>query len=251
MKKVKKILSLILLALLVLCSTACESAAEPEISAAPTETPEPKPEGYELWLDTEERRFSMEYDTLAEYWSLLTDEYYGEDIFTVINILASAENSGLDAESYKAEIASKRAEFAESYGADWHYSISDSSFAELPETVCENFAAELQKLYESARVLTAAAEKWTAAELAEFASSLGCSTENAEKLIAAYAAIGEKCGDAEVQSARDTVLTLEVTGGGLTEPVYRQESVRVYELDGFFVSEALIDASITLLNLVY
>ena len=236
-----KRISLFLLAVLMLLSlTACAGTA-PEPTAAPT--PEPAPTGgIELWYYRAQSRYNMEYESFGEYLSLMCDDFYGDSVETILRILPMPDKD--------AEIEEKRAGYNEKYGSDWRYVISDKRETEFGDDACADFAAELEDVCRRTEVLTEAAGTWSGAEWADFAAGTGCSVEDAKQLVAACAAMGDACRDALVTRAVETDMSLSFSGSR-TETLLTSEKNTLYEVNGRYVSEMLIDLSISIINLIY
>ena len=236
-----KRISLLLLALLMLlCLSACANGS-PEPTAAPTPEPVP-PGGIELWYYRAQSRYNMEYESFGEYLSLMCDDFYGDSVETILRILPMPDKD--------AEIEKKRAEYSEKYGSDWRYVISDKSETELGGDACADFAAELEDICRRTEALTKAAETWSDAEWADFAAGIGCGTEDAKELVKAYAAMGDACRDAQVTRAVETEMSLSFSGSR-TETLLTSEKNTLYEVNGRYVSEMLIDLSCSIINLIY
>lgn len=228
----------LLLALLMLLSLA---ACESESTAAPT--PEPAPSGgIELWYYRAQSRYNMEYESFGEYLSLMCDDFYGDSVETILRILPMPDKDK--------EIEEKRAWYAEEYGSDWRYVISDRHETELDDSACADFAAELEDVCRRAEVLTKAAGEWSDAEWADFASGTGCGIGDAKRLVEAYAAMAGACRGAQVTRAVETEICLSFSGSK-TDTLLTTEKNTLYEVNGRYVSEMLIDLSVSIINLIY
>ena len=97
-------------------------------------------------------------------------------------------------------------------------------------------------------MLVSAAEKWDEQAWQDFASAHDCTTDEAKTLVAAYKAISEKSHEAKVTNAVDLTLTLEFSGSK-TKTSQTTEQNTVYEVNGVYVSEMLLDYTYSLLNL--
>ena len=234
----KKILPLLLALLLAL--SAC-SAPEPAPSPSPTPTPPPTG-GTKLWYWRAQKRYNMEYESFDEYLSLMCDDFYGDSVETILRILPMPDKD--------AEIKEKRAGYSEKYGSDWRYVISDRRETELDDDACTDFAAELEDICRRTEALTKAADTWSDAEWADFAAGIGCGTEDAKELVEAYAAMGNACRDAQVTRAVETEMSLSFSGSR-TETLLTSEKNTLYEVNGHYVSEMLIDLSYSIINLIY
>lgn len=238
----KKRMLCLLFACLVLGLCACGGQTEPpQPQPTPTPSATPAPTGLALWKTHAEQRFNMDYLSFADYWSLMCDELYGDSVRTVLSVLSFPEKD--------AEIAEKRAEFNEKYGADWHYEIKNCTETALSTRDCENFAAELKELADRADIIVAETEAMGDAEWQAFAESRTCSVEAAKKLTGAYKSIADLCRSAEVTDARELSMELSFTGSS-AEPMMRTETDCVYEVNGIYVSEQLLDYTLALLNLM-
>lgn len=246
----KRLLCFVLAAMLMF-TCACGNGGKPGETEEVKLADEPLAEGTERWLQCTERRYNMDYDDLAGYWSVLTDEYFGDSLMTVVSILGQAENPDFDAAAYVDNIANSKAYFADEYGDDWHYELSVGSQTALTVINCSDFANELEELYKSANVLVSNSAQWEDADWADFAESLGISLDDAKSLVAAYEDIGAKCHEAKVTAASEISLDALLSGAKLESPLSRTDVIRVYEVNGMVVSETLIDAAISLINLVY
>ena len=236
-----KRLSLFLLALLMLLSLPACAGSAPEPTAAPT--PEPAPSGgVELWYYRAQSRYNMEYGGFGEYLSLMCDDFYGDSVKTILRILPMPDKDK--------EIEEKRAWYDEKYGSDWRYVISDRRETELDDDACADFAAELEDVCRRAEALMKAADTWSDAEWADFAEGMGCGIGDARELVEAYAAMADACRGAQVTRAIETEVYLSFSGSK-TETLMTSEKNTLYEVNGRYVSEMLIDLSISILNLIY
>lgn len=235
--KIENRVSAFLLAAATLLTLCACSTVTPE--PQPTATPEPKET--DAWVQAAEARYNMEYKDFAEYWDSMCDGFYGESIKTVLSILRFDDKDK--------EIAAKRAEYSDKYGDDWHYTVVDSSETPLDEKACSDFADELEDISKKANVLVSAAESWDEQAWQDFADDHDCTVDEAKTLVAAFKAIGEKAHGAEVTKAVDLTLTLEFSGSR-TKTAQTTELNTVYEVNGVYVSEMLLDYSYSLLNLV-
>lgn len=241
-KKLVCLLTALTLLFLCACTNPFAPAPTPEPTPAPVPTPTPEPEGIALWLHRAGERFNMEYDSFAEYWSLLLDEFYGENT----KMLLSAS----DLREKDAEIGEKRAEYTKKYGADWHYEIQDYTVLPLNDSDCINFASELSELAGRAEKLVSESRSWEIEDWADYAAAHDCTERQAKEVFAACAEIEKACRDASVTQAQQITLNLSFTGSKCGTLTTTEENT-VYEVNGVYVSEMLIDASIALLNMVF
>ena len=182
----------------------------------------------------------MEYDGFAGYWDSMCDGFYGDSVKTILSIIRFDDKDK--------EVAAKRAEYAKKYGDDWHYTVTGRSETQLDEKACRDFADELEDISKKADVLVSAAEKWDEQAWQDYADAHDCTTDEAKTLVAAYKAISEKSHEAKVTNAIDLTLTLEFSGSK-TKTSQTTEQNTVYEVNGVYVSEMLLDYTYSLLNL--
>lgn len=233
----KRLLCVMTVLLMLLSLCACGQA---EVSAEPDASPAPsgEPTGIELYLRRTQSRYNMEYGSFTEYCDMLCDGFYGNALRTYLSVTDYSENDR--------EIEAKRSEYAEKYGSDWHYEIVGCTETALSRTDCDNFAAELEELSERAMVLVNAAESWSDTEWKDFAASCSCTLYEAKAVVKACKAISDACHSASVTDARELELDIEFTGSKCGT-LKRTEKCTVYEVNGAYVSELLIDATHTLL----
>ena len=228
-------ISAFLFAVGMLVLSACSAPApEPQ----PTATPEPT--GIDLWIQAAEERYNMKYDGFAGYWDSMCDGFYGDSVKTILSIISFDDKDK--------EIAEKRAEYAKKYGDDWHYTVTGRSETQLDEKACSDFADELEDISKKADVLVSAAKKWDEQAWQDYADAHGCTTDEAKTLVAAYKAISEKSHEAKVTNAVDLTLTLEFSGSKAKTSQTTEQNT-VYEVNGVYVSEMLLDYTYSLLNL--
>ena len=228
-------ISAFLFAVGMLVLSACSAPApEPQ----PTATPEPT--GIDLWVQAAEERYNMKYDGFAGYWDSMCDGFYGDSVKTILSIISFDDKDK--------EIAAKRAEYAKKYGDDWHYTVTGRSETQLDEKACSDFADELEDISKKADVLVSAAKKWDEQAWQDYADAHGCTTDEAKTLVAAYKAISEKSHEAKVTNAVDLTLTLEFSGSKAKTSQTTEQNT-VYEVNGVYVSEMLLDYTYSLLNL--
>lgn len=233
------LLALIMLFTLCACTNdESESPAKPEASERPlTET--------DKWAMHIASRYNMDYEDFAEYWSLICDDYFGEDFISLLNILSDCENVDFSLEEKNAEIADRRSEYEKEYGKDWHFEYKECVTNPLEERANEDFALELEGLYDRICVLTNEAAQWSDTSWTYFAEGLGCDTDTAKQVVALYAAMGEKCHEATVEEASAVTVVL-IYGGSETS-----YDTWLYKVNGIYVSQALIDNTLALINLIY
>ena len=210
----------------------------PERTPQPTQTPEPRET--DAWVQAAQARYNMKYDGFAGYWDSMCDGFYGDSVKTILSIISFDDKDK--------EIAAKRAEYAKKYGDDWHYTVTGRSETQLDEKACRDFADELEDISKKADVLVSAAEKWDEQAWQDYADAHDCTTDEAKTLVAAYKAISEKSHEAKVTNAVDLTLTLEFSGSK-TKTSQTTEQNTVYEVNGVYVSEMLLDYTYSLLNL--
>ena len=228
-------ISAFLFAVGMLVLSACSAPApEPQ----PTATPEPT--GIDLWVQAAEERYNMKYDGFAGYWDSMCDGFYGDSVKTILSIISFDDKDK--------EITAKRAEYAKKYGDDWHYTVTGRSETQLDEKACSDFADELEDISKKADVLVSAAKKWDEQAWQDYADAHGCTTDEAKTLVAAYKAISEKSHEAKVTNAVDLTLTLEFSGSKAKTSQTTEQNT-VYEVNGVYVSEMLLDYTYSLLNL--
>ena len=228
-------ISAFLFAVGMLVLSACSAPApEPQ----PTATPEPT--GIDLWVQAAEERYNMKYDGFAGYWDSMCDGFYGDSVKTILSIISFDDKDK--------EITAKRAEYAKKYGDDWHYTVTGRSETQLDEKACRDFADELEDISKKADVLVSAAEKWDEQAWQDYADAHDCTTDEAKTLVAAYKAISEKSHEAKVTNAVDLTLTLEFSGSKAKTSQTTEQNT-VYEVNGVYVSEMLLDYTYSLLNL--
>ena len=228
-------ISAFLFAVGMLVLSACSAPApEPQ----PTATPEPT--GIDLWVQAAEERYNMKYDGFAGYWDSMCDGFYGDSVKTILSIIRFDDKDK--------EIAAKRAEYAKKYCDDWHYTVTGRSETQLDEKACSDFADELEDISKKADVLVSAAKKWDEQAWQDYADAHGCTTDEAKTLVAAYKAISEKSHEAKVTNAVDLTLTLEFSGSKAKTSQTTEQNT-VYEVNGVYVSEMLLDYTYSLLNL--
>ena len=228
-------ISAFLFAVGMLVLSACSAPApEPQ----PTATPEPT--GIDLWVQAAEERYNMKYDGFAGYWDSMCDGFYGDSVKTILSIIRFDDKDK--------EVTAKRVEYAKKYGDDWHYTVTGRSETQLDEKACRDFADELEDISKKADVLVSAAKKWDEQAWQDYADAHGCTTDEAKTLVAAYKAISEKSHEAKVTNAVDLTLTLEFSGSKAKTSQTTEQNT-VYEVNGVYVSEMLLDYTYSLLNL--
>ena len=228
-------ISAFLFAVGMLVLSACSAPApEPQ----PTATPEPT--GIDLWVQAAEERYNMKYDGFAGYWDSMCDGFYGDSVKTILSIIRFDDKDK--------EVTAKRVEYAKKYGDDWHYTVTGRSETQLDEKACSDFADELEDISKKADVLVSAAKKWDEQAWQDYADAHGCTTDEAKTLVAAYKAISEKSHEAKVTNAVDLTLTLEFSGSKAKTSQTTEQNT-VYEVNGVYVSEMLLDYTYSLLNL--
>ena len=90
------------------------------------------------------------------------------------------------------------------------------------------------------------AAAWSEAQWAELAEGLGITTDKAHALAQIYSDMAAAVRDPKVTRAYELTLTLSFSGGGeLTQ------SATVYELNGQFVSQDIIDVTFMVINFIY
>ena len=182
----------------------------------------------------------MKYDGFAGYWDSMCDGFYGDSVKTILSIISFDDKDK--------EVTAKRAEYAKKYGDDWHYTVTGRSETQLDEKACSDFADELEDISKKADVLVSAAEKWDEQAWQDYADAHDCTTDEAKTLVAAYKAISEKSHEAKVTNAVDLTLTLEFSGSKAKTSQTTEQNT-VYEVNGVYVSEMLLDYTYSLLNL--
>ncbi len=240
----KKWISLALALVLIFALCACsvfEPEPTPEPIPTPVPTPTPEPTELDLWLNRALSRYNMEYESFAEYWDLMCDEFYGDSVKTVL--------SAISFEDKDKEVSDKRAELDGKYGSDWKYEITDCKKKDLGEKACKDFAEELEDISERAAIVVNASSGWGERQWNNFAEAHGCTVDEAKAVVEAFRAISEVCHEAKVTKALELTLTLEFSGGK-TKTAETSEVSAVYEVNGVYVSEMLLDYSYALLNLV-
>ena len=233
----KKLLSVMITLAMLLALCACGMPL-PERTPQPTQTPEPRET--DAWVQAAQARYNMKYDGFAGYWDSMCDGFYGDSVKTILSIISFDDKDK--------EIAAKRAEYAKKYGDDWHYTVTDRSETQLDEKACSDFADELEDISKKADVLVSAAEKWDEQAWQDYADAHDCTTDEAKTLVAAYKAISEKSHEAKVTNAVDLTLTLEFSGSKAKTSQTTEQNT-VYEVNGVYVSEMLLDYTYSLLNL--
>ena len=249
----KRMISLALAVLLLLALAACSMPAlAPEPTPTPTPEPTPTPtttpvptsiqeaSDIEHWIMNAEYRYNMKYADFAEYWDAMCDGFYGDSIKTILSVISFPDKDK--------EIEEKRAEYAERYGDDWSYKVTDCKKTELGGKSCGDFAGELHRISERAAILVTASQSWSKTEWQDFADAHDCTLNDAKSLVEAYGFISELCDKARVSRAFELTLTIEFSGSK-TETACTYEDNSVYEVNGIYVSEMLLDYSYALLNL--
>ena len=233
----KKLLSVMITLAMLLALCACGMPL-PERTPQPTQTPEPRET--DAWVQAAQARYNMKYDGFAGYWDSMCDGFYGDSVKTILSIIRFDDKDK--------EVTAKRAEYAKKYGDDWHYTVTGRSETQLDEKACRDSADELEDISKKADVLVSAAEKWDEQAWQDYADAHDCTTDEAKTLVAAYKAISEKSHEAKVTNAVDLTLTLEFSGSK-TKTSQTTEQNTVYEVNGVYVSEMLLDYTYSLLNL--
>ena len=238
----KRIICALLTLMLALSLCACKPAEEPEPTAEPT--PKPLTE-LDRWGLLTERRYNMDYADFGEYWGIICDNYFGDELTELLGIFSACENMSFTLEDYNKQIADKRAEYDKKYGEGWHFEYKECVKEPLEDRANEDFALELEKLYTQISVLTNEAAQWSDSSWGYFADDLGCTVETAKHVVELYTAMGEKCHEAAVTDAASVTVKLAY---GDSEAEY---STWLYKVNGSYVSQNLIDNSLALINLIY
>lgn len=227
----------------------CSCGIKPELASPPPPTAEVSAEPLDnlgRWLERANERYNMSYDDFADYWCLMCDEYFGEDMLELLSLISSCENTAFDLGEENKQIADKRAEYKKLGGSDWRFEITNHSEQELDSTACANFSDELQHLSDLIRAVTVKAEAWSDSEWNDFAGSLGCDLDCAKAIIDDYRSIADNCAEVNVTAAKAIELTVSFSDG--TELT---DSTTLYEINGEYVSTELIDAASLLIQLIY
>lgn len=242
----KRILTAALALLLVLCVCSC-GVNPPEETPPPTAEVSAEPlDSLGRWLQRADERYNMRYEDFSEYWCLMCDEYFGDDMYKLLSLIASCENTAYDLSEQNEQISQKRSEYEKQGGSNWSFEITEHSETELDAAACANFSDELQHLNETISAVTTKAESWTDSEWADFAGSLGCDLYTAKAIIIAYSAIAEKCDGVSVSSAKAIELTVTFSDGTALN-----DSTTLYEINGECICTELIDCASLLIQLIY
>lgn len=243
-----QILLTVLTVLLIFSLCAC-TPSQPVKEPTPTveATPTPKPDSaLERWIFRAEDRYNMKYDNFNDYWCMLCDEYFGEDMHKLLDAVSACEKANYNLEENNRQISEKRAEYKKRGGRDWSFKISGCTVTPLDEKVCSNFSDELKSIHDIICGVTSKAPNWSDYDWADFAESMGCDVANVKSIIDAYSAIAEKCNEINVTSAAAVELTVEFSDGSSIT-----DSTTLYEINGEYVSTELIDAASLLIQLIY
>lgn len=240
----KRIICALLGMLMLLSLCACESNGNAEPTPGPSATPKPLTE-LDRWAMHVVQRYNMDYESFTDYWSLICDGYFGEDLTELVETLSACENLKFSLEDYNGQIADKRAQYDKKYGADWHFEFVSCEAEALEERAKEDFAKEVQNLYDRISVLTNEAAQWGDSSWRYFAEDLGCDLETAKSIVALYEAMGEACNEVEVTEASAVTVTL---GYGEEQTEYK---TWVYKVNGVYVAQEFIDNTLALINLIY
>ena len=238
----KKLLCTALAMLMIISLCACGG------NEAPPETQPPSERVFselDLWALNTEKRYNMDYADFAEYWNVICDGYFAPELAELVGILSRCENVDFSLEETGKQIADKRAEYDVKYGEDWSFEYLRCETEPLEERAKEDFAAELQDLYERISVLLNEAAGWSEVSWTYFAEGLGCDTATAERVVELYAAMAEKCNGAQVTEAYTAVIILDYKG---TEVSYE---TWLYRANGAYVSQQLIDNALSLVHMIY
>lgn len=251
MKQTARNIIIAVLALLLmfsLCSCAAEEAPPPEKTPpvlAATPSPEPEtPLG--RWLNRADIRYNMEYEDFNDYWCLLCDEYFGEDMHKLLDAISLCKNANYDIESYNKQLQKKRIDYKRQDSKDWHFEIVSHSEEALGEQACKNFSDELQSIHDLIYGVVSKSPYWSEYDWADFAESMGCDVENVKTIIDCYSAIADACSGVQVTSAVAIELTVKFSDGSTVT-----DSTTLYEINGEYVSTELIDAASLLIQLIY
>lgn len=250
MKKTARNIITAVIALLLmfsLCSCAAETPPAEETAPVLEATPSPEPETpLSRWLNRAETRYNMEYEDFNDYWCLLCDEYFGEDMHKLLDAISLCENANYDAESYNKQIQKKRIDYKRQDTKDWHFEIVSHSEEALGEQACKNFSDELQSIHDLIYSVVSKAPHWSEYDWADFAESMGCDVETVKSIIESYGAIADACNEVKVTSATAIELTVKFSDGSTVT-----DSTTLYEINGEYVSTELIDAASLLIQLIY
>lgn len=244
-----RISALLLICAMLMGLCACAKAPSPE-KPDPSKEPTSEATEFEKWQERMLGICNMEYDGFAAYWDIMCDNYYGDALLTVLEIMSGGSTPFLPLDEKDELIADTRADYAARYGDDWCFSIKELETEDLGELALTDAAAEFNKLADSADILTDAADGWKDAGWSEFALDHGCSVADAKRLVKAYRTVAAMCRDASVTEALTVNVTLELTGEN-TEPLIKHESFTVYLVNGVYVTEPIIDYTYALINLVF
>lgn len=240
----KRIICALLGMAMLISLCACGNRAEPVASDAPT--PEPKPvTALERWELRVERRYNMEYEDFAQYWSLICDERFGEILTELVEKLSACENLDFSLGDYNRQISDKRTEYNKQYGKNWHFELKNCETEPLEERANEDFSKELQNLHDSIAVLINEASVWSESSWSYFAEGLGCDADTAREIVSLYEQMADMCNEVQVSDAAKAVVSLSFGDG---ETAYE---TWIYKVDGEYVSQEFIDNTLALINLIY
>lgn len=131
-------------------------------------------------------------------------------------------------------------ELKDEYGNNYKISYIIDDKEKLEKDDLKKVRDALRELADNYEELADEADDFDSDDWEDFADEVELSKANAKKLVAAVEDLGKICKTAKVSAGYELTLTKRITGSELDEPEEDETTMRVYKIDGRWVSESAL-----------
>lgn len=161
---------------------------------------------------------------------------FADEIRAVYDILEKADTYADDLEEERDDFEDRKEDFEDDYGDDWKYSYKIEDKDEIKEEERVGAYKEMLNISSSMEDHIAEVEAYDPYEWETYANRLHLSVEDAKALVKALGKLGEAIYDAQITEGYLLQMDITLDSDKLDEPEQQDYDLKVYNVDGRWVS---------------
>lgn len=186
----------------------------------------------------EKNRNSKSFSSYMDRSIDMLNGFCESEMKAILKVYKSSDDYKDDMEDAKDEFADQIEDMKDEYGSNYKYTYTITDKERLEKEDLKNFRDELRNAADSLEAQIDEADDYDSDDWEDIADDAGISKAQAKKLYNAMDDVRKVLKKAQVTDGYELEVTIALTGSELDEPEENEMTIRVYKVDGRWISSS-------------